>query len=114
MFWSSLIELGLFFLGFVLFCAVPELMAFIWLHTLHIPRAFIGFCILKRLPRSHDIVDMLQIPDDHYSIPQLTLLLKESMSRIFITYSEKCKKLLLAYGILTSIAIFFDLVEFII
>jgi hypothetical protein len=104
----------MFILGFILFCTVPELMGFIWLHVFHIPRAILGYLILKRLPRSHDILDKVDLPDNHYHLPQLLGLLKESMSRIFIEYTDKCKKILLAYCIFTFIAVFFDFVDLVI
>jgi hypothetical protein len=36
------------------------------------------------------------------------------MSRIFIEYTDKCRRILLAYCIFTFIVVFFDLIDFII
>jgi hypothetical protein len=55
-------------------------MAFIWMHLFHISRAIIGFLLLKRLPRSHDIIDQLDIPDEHVGIDELQLMLKDKVS----------------------------------
>lgn len=114
MFWGSIIELSMFMLGFILFCSVPGLMSLIWLHIFHIPRAVVGFLLLKRLPRSHDIIDQVHLPGEHYSLDQLTKSLKESVTKIFIDYTESCKCLLLTYCVFTLIAICFDFVQFLV
>ena len=114
MFWGSTMEICMFLLGFILFCVVPGLMGFIWLHIFHVIRGILGYLLLKKLPRSHDIVEKLSVTDNHYSIEQMTNLLKDNISRIFMSYTEECKKLLLAYCLVTVAAFFFDLVEFLI
>ncbi|CDW79748.1 UNKNOWN [Stylonychia lemnae] len=113
-FWASIIELCMFLLGFILFCVVPELMAFIWLHVFHIPRSILGFILLKNLPRSHDIVAQLEIPDNHYGLEQISELLKENIKKIFMKSADECKGLLLGYCILTLISTTFDFIEFLV
>eukprot|EP00347_Sterkiella_histriomuscorum_P021291 403334519 len=114
MFWSSVIELSMFLLGFILFCVVPDLMPFIWMHIPHIIRAIIGFILLKNLPRSHDIIDRLEVTDQHYSFEQIQKLIKENLIKIFMKYTEECNTQLLSYGIVTMFAAFFDFIEFLI
>ena len=67
-------------------------MAYIWLHVGHFARGLIGFAILSKLPKSHDVVDELEIPEtndgSHYSIESITALLKSSVSKIFIRQVE--------------------------
>ena len=106
----------MFILGFILFCSAPRLLAYIWLHIFHIPRGVLGLILMKRLPRSHDIIEKVQIPDGdgHYSIEGVSGLLMQSVSKIFIDYTDSCKRLLLAYGALTGLCFIFDLVEFLI
>ena len=93
-------------------------MGFIWLHIGHFARGIIGFMILNRLPKSHDVVDELEIPEtndgSHYSIESITSLLKETVSKTFIRQVEACRRLLLAYAVLTWLCLMFDLIEFLI
>ena len=88
MYWSSGVEISMFILGFILFLGSPSNMGFIWLHVGHLARGLIGFIILGRLPKSHDVVDELDIPEtndgSHYTIESITALVKSSVSKIFI------------------------------
>ena len=47
----------MFILGFIIFIGSPSKMAYIWLHVGPLFRGVLGFVILDRLPKSHDIVD---------------------------------------------------------
>lgn len=105
----------MFILGFILFIGSPKNMAYIWMHFGHAIRGLIGFILLNRLPKSHDIVDEVDIPDtndgSHYSIDSITALLKSSVAKIFIRYIEDCRKWILTYACITSICLLFDLIE---
>lgn len=48
--WVSLSELGIFLFLFIIFLDEPMEMQIIFLHILHVPRAIVGFIILKHLP----------------------------------------------------------------
>jgi hypothetical protein len=112
------VELSMFILGIILFIGSPKNLAFIWLHTGHAARGFIGFILLNRLPKSHDIVDELDIPEtkdgSHYTLYSITALLKSSVAKIFIGYLETCRKWILTYAFLTSFCLLFDLIELLI
>ena len=70
----------MFILGLIMFIGSPAKMAYIWLHVGHFFRGVLGFVILDRLPKSHDIVDSLDIPEtndgSHYTLDSITALLK--------------------------------------
>jgi hypothetical protein len=108
----------MFILGLILFIGSPGNMAYIWLHVGHFARGLIGFAILSRLPKSHDVVDELEIPEtndgSHYTIESISDLLKSSVSKIFIRQVESCRKFVLSYAILTWICLTLDLIEFLI
>ena len=108
----------MFLLGFILFCAQPRLMGFIWLHIFHLPRGLVGFLLLQNLPKSHEIVHQLQIPDQsdgsHYNMESIVVLLKQTVSKIFIRYVESCRKYMLSYVILTWLAMVIDIIEFLV
>jgi cell division protein FtsW (lipid II flippase) len=57
LYWSSGVEVCMFILGLIMFIGSPAKMAYIWLHVGHFFRGVLGFVILDRLPKSHDIVD---------------------------------------------------------
>jgi hypothetical protein len=105
----------MFILGFILFIGSPKNMGYIWLHIGHTARGIIGFILLNRLPKSHDIIDELDIPEtndgSHYTLDSITALLKSSVSKIFIRYIEDCRKWILSYACLTSLCLLFDLIE---
>lgn len=56
LYWVSVLEIGLFAFGMLLFFTFPSDMAFIFMHTLHLIRGVVGLLINKKLPKSHDIV----------------------------------------------------------
>ena len=53
LFWFSLFELCLFALSMLLFFTDPTEMVNIWFHIIHIPRAIVGFILMRKLPKSH-------------------------------------------------------------
>ena len=65
-------EFSLTILGIMLmFSAGKEIGGFIILHSFHIIRAFIGFCVLKRLPRSHDMIRDVNIEENNLGFDYL-------------------------------------------
>ena len=62
MFWCSFIELTFFFTTFVLFLTAPKTMPSIWLHILHVPRAFLGGLLVFKMPNTHDMLAETPIP----------------------------------------------------
>ena len=64
----SALEIIAYLIGVLLFFSSPKAMAYIFLHTLHPVRGVIGFLIIKRLPRSHDIVKELELTDENEKV----------------------------------------------
>ena len=89
-------------------------MAYIWLHIFHVPRAVLGLQLIGRMPRSHDIIMQLPLTSEHSSIEAVNGALTQSVSKIFMEYTEKCKSFFLGYGVLTVLCFLFDAVEFLI
>lgn len=56
-YWTSLIELGLMAIAFVLLLISRRF--WIFLHILHFIRPFLGFKVLSALPKSHDVFEEL-------------------------------------------------------
>jgi hypothetical protein len=89
-------------------------MAFIWLHIFHVPRAYLGLQLIGRMPRSHDIIMKLPLTSEHSTIEAVNGAITQSVSKIFMEYTEKCKGFFLAYGIMTVLCFLFDVAEFLI
>jgi len=64
MFWFSLMELGLFTLGLLLFFSDPEEMYTFWIHIFHIGRGIIGLVITRQMPKPHQMAANMSIPSD--------------------------------------------------
>lgn len=60
MFWMNFLEVALFFILILLFFRYPAQMYFMVLHAPHIIRAFFGFSILKKVPQTHELIDLLR------------------------------------------------------
>jgi len=46
----------------VLFVSDSADMKYFWLHIAHCPRAMLGYLLMKKIPRSHDLANTLQLP----------------------------------------------------
>ena len=58
-FWTSLLEICIFITLLIVFFAEPAKLGAIWLTVFHLPRGVVGFLLLRFLPKSHEIVQML-------------------------------------------------------
>lgn len=57
----SILELCTFIVGMLLFFSSPPNMAYIFLHFAHPIRGFIGLLVIKKMPKSNEIVAKLEI-----------------------------------------------------
>ena len=62
-FWTTALELAMFTALLLLFFTAPKSMAIMWLTFVHVPRGAIGALLLKRLPKSHEIIEDLKFDD---------------------------------------------------
>jgi hypothetical protein len=65
--WTSVQEIGIYLALFIIFCASPSSMAYIWLFLPHIARGITGLVVVlvKGLPKSHNIIEAIEI--DNFS-----------------------------------------------
>lgn len=115
--WVSIQEIGLFFGLFIVFCGAPAQMAWFWMFAPHVARGVVGIIIVfvKGLPKSHDIIDHIQISD----IKNTTLeSLEEDFGKGVISYLNQkgcqTKKSMLLYTMLTAVCYTFDCFSFLI
>ena len=55
--YTSLFEIGLWFIGFLLFVATSREMYLIWILIVHIIKGVIGLKLLYNMPRTYEILD---------------------------------------------------------
>ena len=92
-------------------------MGIIWLFVTHIPRGVVGFVILRRQPKSHDVVDNIDLSDlskDEVTIENVMEKVKLSLSAVMVQSGEKMRKLLIGYFILSMVCNLLDLITFIV
>ena len=109
LFWYSILEIFNFLFSMILFISSSKNMKKIWFFLPHIPKAIIGFFILKKLPKTHEILNKITIGEDLNK-------LEEDIKITFIEYMKSkkgsIKKLLGFYFLLNTICITFDCVLF--
>ena len=116
-FWTTAAELCLFFGLFILFCTAPESMGIMWLTVLHVPRGVFGAILLKKLPKSHEIIEDLKfddIPQTQISVDTVSEKIKFSLTVQFMIMAESNKKWLSIYSLLTLACYILDGLTFLI
>jgi len=112
-FTESFLELGLF----CAFCAAPAGFAGFWLMIFHIPRALTGFYLVYKMPRSHDVIDSLNLSNVHQSEHSVETYLdrvKFSISVSLIHAGDECKKFFLIYSGATTLCFILDCINFVV
>ena len=109
LFWYSILEIFIFFIAIILFFSSTKNMKKVWFFFPHIPKAIIGFIILKHLPKTHEILNKINFDED-------LIKLEENFKSEFISFiknkESSIKKILAFYFILDTICITFDCVLF--
>ena len=86
---------------------------FIWLHILHVARAFLGMYLGYKLPRSHQIIDILQnLSDEKLEKTLFNDILRETIYNHVILAIKQRKPLIFIYFFLTVANIVIDLCDF--
>jgi len=82
--WVSVLEISMFISLIILFLAAPSKLVVAFLTVPHLPRGIIGLAlVVKYLPKSHDIVDGIDLED----IPQSQLSIETVAEKIKFSLS---------------------------
>ena len=110
-YWIGILEFFIFFLSFCLFCSYPKQFWRFWFFIFHIARGFTGFMILKRLPRTSDIISKL---DNYENLPvnEIQTNLYKAYSKLVTDDSDKIKPLFITYWLITAVNILLDIILF--
>ena len=110
-YWIGIIECFTFFLSFCLFCSYPKQFWRNWFFIFHVAKAFVGFLILKRLPRTSDIISKLE-QFENLPVSEIQLNLYKSYARLISVDSDNIKPLFIVYWLITGVNILLDIIIF--
>ena len=127
---SNTAELSLWTISVVLYANIPkdipiikskgEILVkydggFIWLHIVHIIRAFLGMFIGYKLPRSYQIMDSLQsLSDEKLEKTLFNDIIRETLYNQAILVIKERKFIIMIYFFFTIVNIFFDFIDFLV
>ena len=112
----SVLEIVSFVVGLLLFFSYTEQMSFIFIHIFHPIRGILGLIIIKKMPKSHDIVNELELKGSERK-PNFEQFREEAtnqLRRVFIKISENLKSELKGYFFLTIGCDLLDIIEYLI
>ena len=78
---TSIFEITLWVIGFILFIASPKDMYLIWFLVVHIAKGILGMVLLNRMPKTHEILEnVAQNPnfDENKIIDLIEMEIKDS------------------------------------
>ena len=127
---SNTAELSLWTISVVLYANIPkdipiikskgEILVkydggFIWLHIVHIIRAFLGMFIGYKLPRSYQIMDSLQsLSDEKLEKTLFNDIIRETLYNQAILVIKERKFIIMIYFFSTIVNIIFDFIDFLV
>ena len=125
---SNTAELSIWTMSVVLFANIPKNFpilkegenstatysgVFIWFHIFHIIRAFLGMYIGYKLPRSYQIMDILQnISDEKLAKTLFNDIIRETLLNNAIIVIKQRKVLIFIYFISTILNAIIDIIDF--
>jgi hypothetical protein len=96
-YWTSLIELGLMTIAFVLLLMAGRF--WIFLHLLHFARPFLGLKVISSLPKSHDVFEEL---------PSLTDA--SSMQPVIFAHFKRANSQMTRFLVVSAVCILLDVI----
>jgi len=114
LYFSSLLSFLIWIFGFFLFLSFTSQMGLIFIHSLHIIRAIVGWCLLKKTPKSHDVIAGLGLPEEAMELSKLKEVGTENFKKLMMNYASACQKLLMIYFTITVLCVLTDSIDFII
>ena len=109
---TSLFEISLWVLGFLLFIASPKDMYLIWILIVHIGKAIIGLHLLDKIPKTYEILENVA-SDPNFDESKIMDLLKIELKNSFLAKWTENKTKFLIYLISTCICLVIDFIIFI-
>jgi hypothetical protein len=111
LYWVSITEIFLFAMGFILFISSPSNFSIFWAFITHVIRAALGFIILKRLPRSHVVIEELK-EFENDSLEDVENKILEIYRNLLQNNESRLKTPMIWYFVFTIIDILVDNILF--
>ena len=113
--WTSITEILLFCGTFLTFCAAPLRTGVMFLLVFHLPRGVFGGILAFKLPRSHDVIEMLEVAaQDVHSLQTFEDFMKFKLSVNMIFSAKENSKWLRLYSLATLVCFLVDSMTFVI
>ena len=110
---TSLFDISLWVLGFLLFIASPKDMYLIWILIVHIGKGVVGLYLLDKIPKTYEVLENVA-KNPNVDENKIMDLLKKELKDSFIEKWNQNKTKFLAYLISTCVCLIIDLIIFII
>jgi hypothetical protein len=110
---TSLFEIFLWIVGFLLFMEAPGDLYLIWVLIVHLGKGILGLVVLNKIPKTYEIIENLSKNpnfDEDKIMDLITIQIRES----FIDRWSQNKRIFLYYMITTAFSLLIDLVIFIV
>lgn len=109
---TSLFDISLWILGFLLFIASPKDMYLIWFLLVHIGKAVVGLYLLDKIPKTYEVLENVA-KNPNVDENKIMDLLKKELKDSFIEKWNQNKTKFLAYLISTCVCLVIDFIIFI-
>ena len=109
---TSIFEISLWIVGFLLFIASPKDMYLIWILIVHIGKGVIGLILLNKMPKTFEIMENVA-KNPNFDENKIIELIEKEIKEFFMNKWEENKNKFFLYLISTIICLAIDLIIFI-
>lgn len=109
---TSIFEIALWIVGFLLFISSPKDMYLIWILIVHIAKGAIGIILLNKMPKTYEIMENVA-KNPNFDENKIIELIEKEIKDFFIIKWEENKNKFLLYLASTIICLAIDLIIFI-
>ena len=109
---TSISEISLWILGFLLFIASPKDMYLIFFLIVHVGKGVVGLILLNKMPKTFEILEKVA-GNPNFDEKKIIDLLKKEMNDTFMTKWEENKRMFLIYLVGNILCLVIDLIIFI-
>ena len=109
---TSIFEISLWIVGFLLFIASPKDMYLIWILIVHIGKGVIGLILLNKMPKTYEIMENVA-KNPNFDETKIIELIEKEIKDFFLTKWEENKNKFFLYLISTIVCLAIDLIIFI-
>ena len=109
---TSIFEVAMWILGFLLFIASPKDMYLIWFLIVHVAKGVIGLILLNKMPKTYEILENVA-KNPNFEESKIIELIEKEIKDFFIIKWEESKNKFFLYLVSTIACLIIDLIIFI-